>query len=183
VYGNRDYDDALIELRDILEEGGLYTVAAAAFIGEHSFSDSLAGGRPDAADLKTAGGFALDVARKVSGIAEPSELAPVPVNGTPKPYRGYYQPRDRRGNPINILKVKPLTKDTCTNCLLCAKICPMGSISFDNVREYTGICIKCGACVKQCPAGAKYYDDEGYLYHRRELEEGFKRRAEPALFL
>ena len=110
-------------------------------------------------------------------------MAPVPVNGTPKPYRGYYQPRDRRGNPINILKVKPLTKDTCTNCLLCAKICPMGSISFDNVREYTGICIKCGACVKQCPAGAKYYDDEGYLYHRRELEEGFKRRAEPALFL
>lgn len=183
VYGNRDYDDALIELRDILEEGGLHTVAAAAFIGEHSFSDSLAGGRPDAADLEIAGGFALEAARKAGGAAEPSELAPIPVKGTPKPYRGYYQPRDRQGNPINILKVKPLTKDTCTNCLLCAKICPMGSISFDNVREYTGICIKCGACVKQCPVGAKYYDDAGYLYHRRELEEGFKRRAEPALFL
>lgn len=183
VYGNRDYDDALIELRDILEEGGLHTVAAAAFIGEHSFSDSLAGGRPDEADLKRAGDFALEVARKVSIMAAPSELAPITVYGTPKPYRGYYQPRDRQGNPINILKVKPLTRDSCTDCRLCAEICPMGSISFDNVREYTGICIKCGACVKRCPVQAKFYDDAGFLYHRHELEEGFKRRAEPELFL
>ncbi|PWM24226.1 MAG: ferredoxin, partial [Oscillospiraceae bacterium] len=28
-----------------------------------------------------------------------------------------------------------------------------------------------------------YYDDEKYLYHQHELEEGFARRAEPELFL
>ncbi len=38
VYGNRNYDDALIELRDLLESDGLRTIAAGAFIGEHSFS-------------------------------------------------------------------------------------------------------------------------------------------------
>ncbi|NLA85889.1 MAG: flavodoxin family protein, partial [Clostridiales bacterium] len=37
LFGNRDYDDALVELRDILERGGLHTIAAAAFVGEHSF--------------------------------------------------------------------------------------------------------------------------------------------------
>ncbi len=58
----------------------------------------------------------------------------------------------------------------------------MGSINPENVREYTGICIKCGACVKKCPPGAKYYDDPGYLYHKTELEEGYKRRAEVRLF-
>ena len=59
----------------------------------------------------------------------------------------------------------------------------MGSISFDNVREFTGICIKCGACIKKCPKQAKYYEDAGYLYHQHELEEELTRRAENMLFV
>jgi ferredoxin/menaquinone-dependent protoporphyrinogen IX oxidase len=183
VYGNRDYDDALIELRDILEKGGLRTVAAAAFVGEHSFSKTLALGRPDDADFLKARLFACETVRKIMGAADITALEPVFVKGTAAPYRGYYQPQDRQGNPVDIRKVKPLTSDLCTDCRLCAEVCPMGSINPDDVRAYTGICIKCGACVKKCPAGAKYYEDEGFLYHKRELEEGLMRRAEPELFL
>jgi ferredoxin/flavodoxin len=183
LYGNRDYDDALIELRDILEKGGLRPIAAAAFIGEHSFSYSLAQGRPDKTDLEKASCFAGEIAEKVKSMSEISASEPVFVKGTPQPYRGYYQPRDRQGNPVNILKVKPLTNDSCTNCKICANVCPMGSISPDHVKEVTGICIKCGACVKKCPAQAKYYNDEGFLYHKQELEEGLKRRAEPQVFI
>jgi ferredoxin len=183
LFGNRNYDDALIELRDILERGGLHTVAAAAFVGEHSFSDILAKGRPDTDDLTLAARFGGDTAEAARRITDVTGLRPIRVNGTPEPYRGYFQPRDRAGNPVDIRKVKPLTNDRCTNCLICANACPMGSISFDNVREFTGICIKCGACIKKCPVGAKYYDDKGYLYHKRELEEGLTRRAEPELFV
>jgi flavodoxin/NAD-dependent dihydropyrimidine dehydrogenase PreA subunit len=183
LYGNRDYDDALIELRDILEKGGLHTVAAAAFIGEHSFSNILAKNRPDGRDLQEANRFAAKVAEKIKGISGIADLKPIDVKGIPNPYRGYYQPRDRHGNPVDIRKVKPLTNDNCNNCLTCADICPMGSISRDNVREFTGICIKCGACVKGCPMQAKYYEDKAYLYHKRELEEGLTRRAEPEWFL
>lgn len=183
LFGNRDYDDALIELRDILEKGGLHTMAAAAFVGEHSFSNILAEGRPDGADIEEAILFAVKAAEKVIAAADTEIEKPVFVKGIPDPYRGYYQPRDRAGNPVDIRKVKPLTKDTCNNCMVCADVCPMGSISSVDVREFTGICIKCGACVKKCPIKAKYYVDEGFLYHQHELEEGLKRRAVPEWFL
>lgn len=180
LFGNRDYDDALIELRDILHKTGFHPIAAAAFVAEHSFSRILAMGRPDAEDLSLAEHFAKQVAEKVrSGAAHTL----IPVKGIQYPYRGYYQPRDRKGTPVDIRKVKPLTGPTCNDCKLCAQICPMGSISHENVREYIGICIKCGACIKKCPQGAKYYTDEGYLYHQHELEDGLTRRAQPELFL
>ncbi len=183
LFGNRNFDDALIELRDILEDTGFHTVAGAAFVGEHSFSRVLAAGRPDEADMKEARGFAKKAAEKIETLSEGAIPVPIEVEGTPKPYRGYYQPRDRKGTPINILKVRPLTNDNCDNCGICADVCPMGSIDRENVREYTGICIKCGACIKKCPKQAKYYEDAGYLYHQHELEEGYARRAANSLFV
>lgn len=181
LFGNRNYDDALIELRDLLEAAGFRTVGGAAFVGEHSFSDILAAGRPDAADLKRAEEFAHALAHKVRTLECVPEQ-PVPVNGQ-TPIRPYYMPRDRQGNPVNILKVKPKVNDRCDACGLCTEVCPMGSIDRTDVRKYTGICIKCGACIKKCPQQARYYDDAGYLYHQHELEEGYTRRAEIELFL
>ncbi len=183
LFGNRNFDDGLIELRDILENPGFHTVAAAAFVGEHSFSKTLAAGRPDADDMKEALAFAGKIAEKVKGLPEGEAPAPVEVEGVPHPYRGYYQPRDRKGVSIDIRKVKSLVSDACDDCKICADVCPMGSISHENVREYTGICIKCGACIKKCPKQARYYEDEGYLYHQHELEEGYTRRAAISLFL
>lgn len=183
LFGNRNFDDGLIELRDILESTGFHTVAAAAFVGEHSFSRTLAAGRPDGEDMALAKNFAGKVAEKVSGLSEEAIPGPIAVDGVEKPYRGYYQPRDRKGVSIDIRKVKPLTSEACDDCKLCADVCPMGSINRDNVREFTGICIKCGACIKKCPKQAKYYEDEGYLYHQHELEEGYTRRASVSVYL
>lgn len=182
LYGNRNFDDSLKELQSILEENGFHTVAGAAFIGEHSFSKVLGKARPDAADMMIAKEFGKRTAEKIKNITELSALQPVEVKGE-TPIRPYYQPRDRKGNPIDIRKVLPKTNENCTNCGTCAEVCPMGSISKDNVAQFTGICIKCGACIKSCPVEAKYYDDEGYLYHKTELELGYERRAEPELFL
>lgn len=182
LYGNRNFDDSLIEARNLLESNGFHTIAAAAFIGEHSFSDVLAAGRPDVSDLALAEKFAIQLAHKIATCEDPISLAPVQVKGE-TPIRPYYQPRDRQGTPINILKVKPLTSDSCTKCGLCAEICPMGSISTEDPSQFIGICIKCGACQKKCPENAKYYNDEGYLYHKTELELGYARYAKPELFL
>ena len=182
LYGNRNYDDALMELRNILAQNGFACVAGAAFVGEHAFSRVLAAGRPDGEDRVLMEGFGQALGRKVKRLsAAPRE--PVAVGGC-EPIRPYYQPRDREGNFINILKVKPVTDtDKCNGCGACAERCPMGSIRADDVARVAGICIKCCACVKGCPTGAKYFTDEGYLYHRHELEEMYARRGEVEMFL
>jgi flavodoxin/NAD-dependent dihydropyrimidine dehydrogenase PreA subunit len=182
LFGNRNFDDALIELRDILGKQGFAPFAAGAFAAEHAFSTTLGKGRPDERDMALAESFAKSAAKKLYGAASNSALTLIPVEGTPSPYRGYYQPRDRAGNPIDIRKVKPLTNENCTDCKKCAEICTMDSIGIDNVREVTGICTKCCACVKGCPVGAKYFADENFLYHQHELEAQYERRAEPSVF-
>ena len=182
LFGNRNYDDALIELRDILQQDGFRCVAAGAFVGEHSFSRTLGAGRPDDGDMVGQAAFAREICEKLAGQAG-TEMAPVSVRGE-TPIRPYYTPRDRHGNPINILKVKPKTDpDRCGGCGLCAELCPMGSIDPADVSQVRGICIKCCACVKKCPSGAKYFDDPGYLFHQHELEDVYTRRAENEWFV
>ena len=182
LFGNRNFDDGLIELRNILTEDGFMPVAGGAFVGEHAFSRTLGAGRPNGDDLAEIDAFARRAAEKVTALtAAPAE--PVAVWGE-TPIRPYYTPRDRHGNPINILKVKPKTDmDRCGGCGLCAARCPMGSIDPADVSQVTGICIKCCACVKGCPAEAKYFDDAGYLYHKSELEEVYARPAANEVFL
>ena len=219
LYGNRNFDDSLIELRNILEERGFHTIAAAAFIGEHSFSRKLAAGRPDEEDMEDAERFGDWVADKIGSVltavskvgdtfdkiegalagggpvddalagsgsirdALLGRMCPVKVRGE-EPIRPYYRPRDRKGNFIDILKVKPkLDEAKCTKCGICVEACPMGSIKPEAPGIVDGICIKCCGCEKKCPEGALYFDDPGYIYHKEELEAQYTQRREPELFL
>lgn len=195
TYGNRDFDDALAELCGVLEKNGFQTAAAGAFVGEHAFSRVLGAGRPDEKDLCLASDLGRRAAEKISAHdAEKMSGGSVPADDSGSsgsvrvpgrfPPGPYYTPRDRRGNPINILKARPKTDAAgCIRCGLCAVLCPLGSVDIDRVSEVTGICMKCNACVKHCPAAAKYFDDPGYLYHKKELEEIYTRRAESRIFL
>ena len=149
VYGNRHYDDALIELRDILELKGLKVIAAGAFIGEHSFSKILGLNRPDKQDMAMVTEFARRIDQKVTA-QNVLETTLVPGN---QPYKAYYQPKDKDGNPVFIQKVAPKTNSDCTHCKLCVSLCPMGSIDADDVSKIKGICIKCCACIKNVPLG------------------------------
>ncbi len=179
TFGNRNFDDGLIELKLTLEENGFTSVASGAFSCQHSFSEILGAGRPDAEDLAEAEKLGKAAADKITKGSFPEFT----VDGNPE-LPAYYRPQDRHGNPINILKVLPKTDMTkCDRCMECAKVCTLGTISFEDPSQMTGKCTKCNACVKACPKGAKYFDDPGYLLHKTELEAMYAgRRAENKLF-
>ncbi len=172
LFGNRSFDDALLELKGRMMDKGFRVLGAGAFVGEHSFSRVLAKGRPLPEDLKQLEEFALAVARKT---LEEDADADFSVPGE-TPLRPYYTPKNMKGEPVNFLKAKPLTTGECIDCKLCAELCPMDSINYEDTSLVPGICIKCSACVKFCPVEAKYFDDPGFLGHKQQLETVF---AEP----
>ncbi|MBC2575108.1 EFR1 family ferrodoxin [Peptostreptococcus canis] len=179
TFGNRNFDDSLIELSRLMEEGGCNIIAGGAFIGEHSFSEILAKNRPDQEDFIVLDNFAKKVAQKILS----GDYSRVEIDGE-IPFRPYFTPRDRNGNSINFVKIKPVTDtEKCDSCGICAKICPLGSIDKFNFDKIIGKCMKCCACIKKCHTGAKYFDDEGYIYHMKELEDMYFKRKEPKVFI
>ena len=142
VYGNRAYDDALLELKDTLEKQEFQVIAAGSFVAEHSIIRSIAAGRPDSHDLDTAARFGLDVMKKLSQ----SDNFPIHVPGNP----GY------RENTLKGSSSHPKADERCVACGFCAERCPAGAISPEKPGETKeDRCINCMRCVSICPQGAR----------------------------
>ena len=175
VYGNRNYDEALREMLILTEKNGFIPIGAAAMISQHAFSSLIAKDRPDFSDFEALTDFSNKIAEKIlnnhelTGITYDRDI----------PIGPYYTPLKSDHTPARFLKAKPVTDmDKCNNCGICARRCPMGSISTDNVADVSGICIKCQACVKFCPTHAKYFTDADFLSHVEMLENTYTDRQE-----
>lgn len=166
VYGNRHYDDALLELKDLMIAQGFLPFAAGAFIGQHSYTEKIGTGRPDVDDMKIVEVFSDEIAKKLSCPYE----VDVPGNG---PYR----------DGMAKSTFGPVVDDICLKCGICAIKCPTGAIKFNrNISVQVELCIKCHACVQSCPINAI---DFGIQVNpvRKSLEERCSVRREPEMFL
>lgn len=179
TYGNRHYDDALLELCDLVKDRGFDIIAAAAVVGQHSFSEVLAKGRPDESDILKLSEFGGEIGSKLSASGREESLS---ITGN-SPYRPYYRPVGEDGEHVDFKRIKPDTLDTCIDCKLCASSCPMGSIDFTDVSKIPGPCIKCCACVKVCPVSAKVFTDNSFIWHKEELEDNYRERREIETFI
>lgn len=154
VYGNRDYDDALLELSDLLDANGFSVVAAGAFIAQHSIFPKCAANRPDEKDWEIMAAFA----KKCSSL-----LTEFPFDRS----------LDVKGNPQyktpGSVPLKPSAGKRCTGCKACANICPTKSIPSKDPRVTNrDTCISCGACIHCCPVHARSFC--GPMYKIAELE-------------
>jgi ferredoxin len=174
LYGNRAYEDALVELRDVVTAKGFRVVAAAAFIGEHSYATPLwpiALNRPDTADLQQATLFGKSIAQKLRGEYNPGALA---IPGT-IPYK----------ERLPLGGIAPQTEPTqCTLCKACASVCPLGIIAVhQEVSTQAQHCIMCCACVRACPQHARELHHPMVKSRRAMLVQNFSTRQEPELHL
>jgi ferredoxin/flavodoxin len=178
MYGNREYDDALIELKVKLEERGFRVKAGAAFIGEHTFSQKIATGRPNENDLVVAASFGRRILESISAETE----GVLSLKGNyPSPLKGY-DPTSPGPNPTYPGIV---TAESCIQCGVCAALCPWGAINKDDFTVIDSArCLRCFRCIKSCPVNAKQVKDEKFLAFIPQFEMRLNaRRCEPELFL
>jgi len=160
-YGNRHYDDALLEMKDMAEANGFAVKGAAAVIGRHTYGE-IQVDRPNAQDLKEMEAFAVNAYRSEHNLEK------VPGN-----------PVYREG--IKGGKFKPSTLDTCIKCGLCKRNCPVGAIRDDfTVIEET--CISCFRCIRNCPVKAKQMVSEEYDTFAAEFTSRLSQRRENEFF-
>ena len=166
VYGNREYDDALLETKDALEADRSRVIAAAAFIAEHSIVRSIAAGRPDAGDEALCRQFAADV------MAKADDAAPVQVPGN-TPYKA--------SKPSAF---HPAAKENCVKCGACAEQCPVGAIGMDDPSQTNhDLCINCMRCVETCPVSSRALPDGFLTMITQMLNQNAAGYKKPAIFL
>lgn len=163
TYGNRHYDDALVEMEDIAREHGFTVKGAAALVGRNTYGE-IQTERPDGEDLKADAEFAKRAAA--------SEAMKSTIPGS-RPYKKEAVPGG---------KFKPLTSDACVGCGICKRGCTVQAIN-DQFQVNPEICISCFRCIRNCPVHAKNMDVEVYHAFAREFSSRLAERRENEYYL
>ena len=162
VFGNRAYEDALLELTDLLRENGFLPIGGCAMVARHSIFPAVAKGRPDEQDTQRLQAF-TETCKGLVEKGEWKETLNVPGN---HPYR------EAGGLPL-----RPSGDKKCIDCGICVGVCPVQAIPADNPRiTEKDKCIVCTACIYHCPQNARGFHGLPYI----AAEMAFKKKcAEP----
>ncbi len=163
AYGNRAYEDTLVEMEDAAKNCGFRVVAAIAAVTEHSIMPQYAAGRPYAVDVQQLKEFAKQVMDKTDIVTQ------LPGN---RPYK----------KPGGAGLVPKVTKD-CVKCGLCAKNCPVQAIDRSTLKADSKKCISCMRCVKECPEKARKVNGALVSVAALAIKKACSVRKENELFL
>ncbi|MDL2208935.1 EFR1 family ferrodoxin [Parabacteroides sp. OttesenSCG-928-O15] len=173
VYGNREYEDALVEMQDILEANGFQVISAAAFIAQHSIFSHIAEGRPDEKDMREIAAYGKQLADLFDKIEAPALLSRPEIKGN-RPYREVGE-----SHPIPIQ-----VEETCNECGTCIDLCPYEAISEADPRVMNyDRCQSCGRCLVVCPLQIRHFSGPFFEQVGQKFAVALAARKEPDLFL
>ena len=139
VYGNRAYENTLVQMQDTAQAAGFQVIAAVSAVAEHSIIHQYAAGRPNAEDREELALFGTKILEK----AESGSTETLVIPGK-RPYK------TSGGGMV------PTANARCTGCGLCAQKCPAQAISPERCKTTEkSKCIGCMRCVSICPVHAR----------------------------
>ena len=169
VYGNRAYEDTLIELSDLASQCHFQVVAAIATIAKHSILTQFATNRPDTSDVAELQSYARQIQDKLNSGRSDLTVSQLPGN---RPYK------QTKGGII------PYATDECNECSLCATLCPAQAIDPANPKlTDPNLCISCMRCVAKCPNQARQLNPEQLENLIARVKDAISSRKNNELFL
>lgn len=170
VYGNRDYDDALLELKNSVQANGFKVVSAGAFIAQHAIFPVVGMNRPDEKDIALIKAFASKSSDMLRSTTDINSLTAIHVKGN-TPYK----------LPGKI-PLRPKGNKKCNECGTCAEQCPVQAIPENTPRKTDkNRCIACGRCIVVCPQNARHFGGILYILAGKKFVKSNAARKEPEL--
>lgn len=167
TYGNRAFEDALLELADTVTENGFQVIAGCAAVTEHNIMHVFGQGRPDGEDLEEIQQFSKEVVKKLK--EKRFDELHIPGN---RPYKELHAAK------TNIL----VDETTCISCGICASKCPVKAISADGLHVDMDVCINCMRCIKICPKKSRKISEEFVATLTQRLQSACEERKENQFF-
>lgn len=169
VYGNREWEGALLDLNDQVAKRGFIPAGAVAAIAQHSVAPMVAHGRPDNDDREKLADFGAKLFEKMKNR---ERLDKIP---------GYY-PQWKIPEGVSMFPVTD--RDLCVECGECVLVCPCDAIPDDKPYETDdSLCAPCGACVQVCPNDARRLGNDAAQEMAKEHLSHCVERKEPELFV
>ena len=119
VYGNRAYENTLVQMEDVAERCGFQVIDAFSAVAEHSTMCQYAVGCPDNADCNQLADFAGQITKKIKS----NDLKKACYSNRP----------NKKAGGAGLV---PKARAICTECGFCAKLCPTKVIDY-NLQKTT----------------------------------------------
>lgn len=164
-FGNRAFDDALLEFAELFRKNGFVMYGGAAVVGRHTYG-SIQIDRPNKKDLQEAKDFFARIMNNNS--AEPRLSIPGNIPYLAKGSKGRFFPT----TDISV----------CRKCGMCVRLCPTGAIAQDCMTIDSEKCLSCFRCIRNCPAKAKQMTSTTYKEFAEMLSKKLEKPKENVFF-